>query len=128
MSAKKTRLEEAEMQYCGQMQEWLTNPKNEDLPSEVVEAHIEAAFQEFLQALLFSEEETAQFIANGGIMDELDFLPLIFNHFKSVKIYQAIKSNCEAAFLHKHSTESEDLRQARNHLLAHIKHQLGICE
>ena len=52
MSTKKSRLNRAEEKYCEQLHEWLTNPKNEDLPNNVVESKIEEAFNEFFQALI----------------------------------------------------------------------------
>ena len=113
MATKKTRLRKEEEKYCAELHEWLTNPKNEDLPNEIVEPKLQAAFDEFLQALLKDEEECAEFIANGNIIDELEFLPLIFEHFKSRKIYEAIKSNCDVAFSHKKIIESKDMEQRR---------------
>ena len=90
MAAKKTRLQKAAEKYCAELQEWLTNPKNDDLPNETVEPKIKAAFDDFLLALIKDEDECAEFIARGGIIDELDFLPLVFEHFKSQKIFDAI--------------------------------------
>ena len=52
MATTKTRLRKAEEKYCAELHEWLTNPKNEHLPDEIVEREIQAAFDEFLQALL----------------------------------------------------------------------------
>lgn len=121
MRKEKTRLRKAEIAYCEQLQEWLTNPKNEDLPNETVEAHIADAFQAFLQALLQNEDECAAFIAQGHVADELEFIPLIFEHFKSAKIYEAICANCEVAFSHKYATESDETEQARRAMLVHMK-------
>lgn len=121
MATKKTRLRKAEEKYCEELHEWLTNPKNEDLPNEIVESKIQAAFDEFLQAMLENEDECAEFIAKGGIIDEIDFLPLIFEHFKSRKIYEAIKSNCEVAFSHKYSTESEETELKRKEMLLNMQ-------
>lgn len=121
MATKKTRLRKEEEKYCAELHEWLTNPKNEDLPNEIVEPKLQAAFDEFLQALLEDEEECAEFIANGNIIDELEFLPLIFEHFKSKKIYEAIKSNCDIAFSHKFGVESEELERKRNKMLSHMQ-------
>ena len=126
MATKKTRLRKAEEKYCEELHEWLTNPKNEDLPNEIVESKIQAAFDEFLQAMLENEDECAEFIAKGGIIDELDFLPLVFEHFKSRKIYEAIKSNCEVAFSHKYSVESEELTLKRREMLSYMQSCLGI--
>ena len=126
MTLKMTRLRKAEENYCAQLHEWLTNPKNEDLPPEVVEPKIKAAFNDFFQALIQDEDECAAFICQGNRMDELDFMPLIFEHFKSKKIYEAIKSNCEAAFSHQYSVESEDLKNRRKALLSHMQKVLGI--
>ena len=126
MATEKTRLRKAEEKYCEELHEWLTNPKNEDLPNEIVEPKIQAAFDEFLKAMLENEDECAEFIAKGGIIDELDFLPLVFEHFKSRKIYEAIKSNCEVAFSHKYSVESEELTLKRREMLSYMQSCLGI--
>lgn len=126
VSSNKSRLRKAEINYCNELQECLTNPKNEDMPNEIIEPKIKAAFNEFLQALLQDEDECAEFISQGGIMDELDFLPLLFNHFKSVKIYEAIKANCEVAFSHKLFTESEELEQSRRELIAYMEKQIDL--
>ena len=40
MTTKKSRLKIAEEKYCEQLHEWLTNPKNEDSPNDVVEPKI----------------------------------------------------------------------------------------
>lgn len=125
MRKVKTRLRKAEIAYCEQLQEWLTNPKNEDLPNETVEAHITDAFRTFLQELLQDEDECAEFISQGHIADELEFMPLIFEHFKSAKIYEAICANCEVAFSHKYATEAEETEQARREMLAHMKECLA---
>ena len=124
MVTKKTRLKKAEEKYCSELQEWLTNPQNEDLPDEIVESKIKAAFDEFLKALLEDESECAEFIAKGGIIDELDFLPFIFEHFKSQKIYDAIKSNCDIAFSNKYGTESKEMELIRNEMLASMRSYL----
>ena len=121
MTTKKTRLRREEEKYCAELHEWLTNPKNEDLPNEIVEPKLQAAFDEFLQALLEDEEECAEFIANGNIIDELEFLPLIFEYFKSRKIYEAIKSNCDVAFSHKKIIESKDMEQRRKEMLVNME-------
>ena len=126
MATKKTRLMKAEEKYCEQLHEWLTNPKNEDLPNEIVQSKIEAAFHDFFTALIADEEECAEFISGGGVMDEMKFLPMIFEHFKSKKIYEAIASNCEMAFAQKHSIESEDLVNDRKSLLSHMQNVLGL--
>lgn len=120
MGKRQTRLQQAESKYCNQLHEWLTNPKNEDLPNEIVEPQLKAAFNDFLEALILDEDECAQFISNENFLDELDFLPLIFAHFKSQKIYNAICANCEAAFSHKHFTESYETENKRRLLLAEI--------
>ena len=121
MATKKTRLRKAEEKYCAELHEWLTNPKNEDLPNEIVEPKIQAAFDEFLQALLEDEEECAEFIAKGNIIDELEFLPLIFEHFKTQKICEAINSNCDIAFSHKFGTESEEMECKRKEMLSCVR-------
>ena len=126
MTTEKSRLKKAEEKYCEKLHEWLTNPKNEDLPNDVVEPKIEAAFNDFFEALIADENECAEFIAEGCVMDEIELLPLIFEHFKSKKIYEAIKSNCDIAFEHKYSTESEDIENKRKALLSYIENQLGI--
>ncbi len=126
MVAKKTRLMKAEEKYCEQLHEWLTNPKNEGLPNEAIELKIEEAFNEFFHALIADEDECAEFISKGGVMDEIKLLPMIFEHFKSKKIYEAIKSNCEVSFAHKYSTESENLVNDRKSLLSYMQNALGI--
>lgn len=126
MSTKKTRLMKAQEKYCEQLHEWLTNPKNEDLPNEVVESKIAAAFSDFFNALIANEDECADFISNGGIINEIELLPLLFEHFGSKKIYEAIKSNCEIAFSHKYSTECEELESKRKALLSYMERKLGI--
>ena len=120
MATKKSRLRKAEEKYCAELHEWLTNPKNEDLPNEIVEREIQAAFDEFLQAMLENEDECAEFIAKGNIIDELEFLPFIFEHFKSRRIYEAIKSNCDVAFSRKNGTESKEMELQRNQMLSHM--------
>ena len=120
----KNRLRNAEDKYIEELHEWLTNPKNEDLPNEVVTPKIEAAFHAFLQELLQNEDECAAYISAGGVMNELDLLPLIFEHFKSRKIYKAIKSNCEVAFSHKLFTESEEIERKRKEMLSYMEHSL----
>ena len=126
MANKKTRLRKAEEKYCDALHEWLTNPKNEDLPAEITESKIKAAFDEFLQSLIKDEDECAEFIAKGQIIDELEFLPLIFEHFKSRKIFEAIKSNCDVAFSHKYSTESEITEIRRKEMLSIMQHYFEI--
>ena len=121
MGSKKTRLRSAEDKYIEELHEWLTNPKNEDLPNEVVTPKIEAAFHAFLQELLQNEDECAAYISAGGVMNELDLLPLIFEHFKSRKIYEAIRSNCEVAFSRKKGVESEETEQRRREMLAEME-------
>ena len=121
MTVKKTRLRKAEEKYCAELHEWLTNPKNENLPIETTESKIKTAFDEFLQALIEDEQECAEFVAKGGIIDELDFLPLVFEHFKSRKIFEAIKSNCDVAFSHKNGTESEETDLKRKEMLSYIQ-------
>lgn len=91
------------------------------MPNETVEPKIQAAFDGFLQALLKDEGECAEFIANGNIIDELEFLPLIFEHFKSRKIYESIKTNCDVAFSHKYGTESEEIELKRKEMLLHMR-------
>ncbi|MBO5907622.1 MAG: hypothetical protein J6Q85_05685 [Clostridia bacterium] len=126
MSTKKSRLNRAEEKYCEQLHEWLTNPKNEDLPNDVVEPKIEDAFNEFFQALIADENECAEYISKGGVMDEIELLPLIFEHFRNQKIYEAIKSNCEIALAHKYSTESKEVESKRKSLISYMKNELGI--
>ena len=126
MSTKKSRLNRSEEKYCEQLHEWLTNPKNEDLHNDVVEPKIEEAFNEFFQALIADENECAEYISKGGIMDEIELLPLIFEHFRNQKIYEAIKSNCEIAFAHKYSTESKEVESKRKSLISYMKNELGI--
>ena len=121
MDAKKTRLRKAEDKYCAELHEWLTNPRNADLPNEIVESKIQVAFDEFLQALLEDEHECAEFISKGNIIDEHEFLPLVFEHFKSQKIYEAIKSNCDIAFSHKYGTESEEMEIKRKEMLLYMQ-------
>ncbi len=128
MSLKNSRLRNAEIKYVEKLHEWLTNPKNEDLPNEVVTPKIEAAFNAFLQELLQDEDECAEFISAGGVMDELDFLPLIFQHFKSRKIYDAIKSNCDVAFSHKEFVESEEMEQKRKEMLLNMASSCNSCQ
>ena len=126
MSTKKSRLNRAEEKYCEQLHEWLTNPKNENLPNDVVESKVEAAFNEFFQALIADENECADFISEGGVMDEIELLPLLFKHFKNQKMYEAIMSNCEIAFSHKYSIESEEVEKKRKDLISYMKNELGI--
>ena len=123
---KGTRLQQAENKYCEQLHEWLTNPKNEDLPNEIVEPQIEAAFHTFLDALLLDEDECAQFITEGNFLNELELLPLIFDHFGSTKIYDAIYANCEAAFSHKYSFESAEMETKRRMMLERMAKALEI--
>ena len=98
------------------------------LPSEVIELKTEAAFNGFFEALIADEHECAAFISEGGVMDEIEFLPLIFEHFKSERIYKAIRSNCKMAFAHKHLAESEELENRRRSLLSHMQKALAIKE
>ena len=124
MGKKQTRLQQAESKYCDQLHEWLTNPKNENLPNEIIESQLKVAFNEFLDALVFDEEECAQFISEGRFLDEMEFLPLIFDRFRSAKIYDAICANCKIAFSHKHFTESPETESKRRLLLDEIAKKL----
>ena len=124
MANKKTRLQKAQERYCDQLHEWLTNPQNDDLPNEIIEKNIETAFNEFFQSLIADENECADFIAKGCIISEMELLPMIFEHFKSKKIYDAIKSNCEVAFSHEFFIESDDIEQQRRDMLAKMKSML----
>ena len=124
--AIKSRLKKAEEKFCEQLHEYLTNPKNENLPNEIVEPKIKEYFNEFFQSLIADEDECAIFISKGNILNEMELLPQVFEHFKSVKIYEAIKANCEVAFSQKFSIESENLLKARKRLLAHIEEVLNI--
>ena len=124
MSNKKNRLDKAEMKYSEELHEWLTNPKNEDLPNEIVEPKLEAAFNEYLQELFKDEDECAEFISTGSRLAELEFLPLVFEHFKSKKIYEAIKANCGVAFSHKQYIESNEMELRRKELLAYMEQQI----
>ncbi len=121
---RKSRLRIAADKYCEQLHEWLTNPKNADLPNEIVVPKLDSAFHTFFQELIFDEQECADFISKGGIIDEMEFLPLVFEHFKSRKIYEAIKSNCEASFSGIHSIESDELQNARKMLILHMQNTL----
>ncbi len=121
---KKNRLKEAEEKYCKQLHECLTNPKNENLPNDIIETKIEEAFNGFIQALVQNEDECACFISKGNVMDELEILPIVFDRFKSVKIYEAIKANCEVAFSHKFTVESKEVEQKRKIMLDDMKQQL----
>ena len=125
---KKSRLKKAEDKYCEQLHEWLTNPKNEDLPNDITESKINEAVNEFLQALFQNEDECANFISKGNILNELDVLPLVFDHFKSVKIYESIKSNCEVAFSHKYTVESKEQEQQRKEMLDKMEQQLKFMD
>jgi hypothetical protein len=122
----KSRLKKAEVQYCETLQDLLTNPKNEDLPNEIIQPQIEEALNKFVQELLLNEDETAAFIAEGNVFDEMKMLPIVFEHFKSAKIYVAIKTNCEIAFSHKFCVESADIEQERKAFLAYMEAQLDI--
>lgn len=120
MRTKKNRLKEAETKYCEQLHEWLTNPRNQDLPDEIVEPKIEAAFNEFIKALVQDEDECAEFISKGCVLDEMEILPVVFNHFRSEKIYEAIKSNCEVAFSHQYVVESDEREKERQKMLDYM--------
>ena len=71
----KSRLKKAEVLYCETLQDLLTNPQNEDLPNEIIEPQIEEAFNKFVQELLLNEDETAAFIAEGNVFNEMEILP-----------------------------------------------------
>ena len=122
----KFRLKNAENKYVEELQEWLTNPKNEDLPNESVAPKIETAFYNFVQELLLNEEECAEFISKGSVVDELQILPIVFEHFKSLKIYEAIVANCNVALSHKYTVESSEMEQQRKELLRYMQGQLGL--
>ncbi len=128
MKRKTTRLEMAESRYCDQLHEWLNNPQNEDKSSEIVESKIAVAFDEYVQALLLDEGECADFISTGGRMGELEFLKIVFDHFKSKRIAEAITSNCELAFTHAFSTESQELEEDRRKLIAYMEQYFKTSE
>jgi len=121
---KKNRLKNAEIKYSSKIQELLTNPINEILPDNIINPQINSAFSEFLEEILKDENECAEFISKGNIVDEIYILRPVFEHFKSNKIYEAIKSNCEIAFSHKYSIESKEIEQMRKDLLLYISSQL----
>lgn len=118
------RLKNAENKYCLQKHEWLTNPQNEDLPDEIIEQRLQEAFDEFLKELCLDEDESAEFISGGCVLDELEFLRTVFDYFKSEKIYEAIKTNCEIAFSHKYVTESQEIENERKELIVYMQKQL----
>ncbi len=89
----KNRLIETEIKYFDALQEWLTNPKNEDLQSEIVENEIRKACDEFVEALTLDEGETANFLSNSSQIYDIDVLLSVFEHFRSKEIYEAIKEN-----------------------------------
>ena len=126
MRVKATRLEKEEEKYENEMQNWLTNPKNEDLSDEVVEQKLADAFDRYVQALLLNERECAEFIAAGGRMGEPEILEIIFEHFKSREIFEAIKQNCELAFSHRLFVESQAIEEKRRILLSYIEANLGV--
>ena len=126
MKKKSTRLEKAEAEYESQLHEWLTNPKNEDLSPELTEEKLSAAFQRFLDELLADEAECAAFIFVGGRLDEHLYLKTVFDHFKSQKIFEAIKQNCAVAFSGESFTEAEELLSARRELIAYMESCLRI--
>lgn len=121
-----SRIEKAEIKYCNTLQEWLTNPKNESLPDEIVENEISASFDEYIKELLLDETECAEFISAGNRTEELEYLKFVFDHFKSHKIYEAIKINCEIAFSHKFLIESEEAQASRRNLIAYMQKELKI--
>ena len=71
--------------------------------------------------LIQDEDECAEFISKGKKADELEFLPLVFEHFKTRKIFDAIKSNCEITFSHKYSTESEKTELKRKEMFSNMQ-------
>lgn len=121
-----TRIEKAGLKYSEQLQDLLNNPVNENLSNEIIEPKIKNAFGEYLQALLQDEDECVAFVSKGNIPEEIIVLPLIFEHFKSVKIYNAIKTNCEIAFSCKYSTESKELEQKRKDLIDYMQSTLNL--
>lgn len=124
MSVNIKRLLKAEKKYFNELQEYLTNPQNEDLPNDVIEPKISEAFKEYVQALLLDEDECANFISEGGRAGETEYLKIVFDHFKSRKICEAIKSNCEAAFSHKFSVEAREMEIFRRELITYMEEQL----
>ena len=90
------------------------------MPDEIVEPKIEAAFNEFIKALVQDEDECAEFISKGCVLDEMEILPVVFNHFRSEKIYEAIKSNCEVPFSHQYVVESDEREKERQKMLDYM--------
>ena len=128
MMEKNSRLKMAEKKYVYELQEWLTNPKNADLANEMIEGKLKEASQAFYKELIQDESECADFLSKGGVADELEFIPLIFEYFKSRKIYDAIKSNCEVAFSHTLFVESSELEQQRKEMLSNMEKCLNKLE
>ncbi len=120
------RLKNAEKSYEHALQEWLNNPKNENVSNEIIEQNIQKEFNKYLQELLLDENDCAIFISEGGKLNELNYLQTIFDHFKSLKIYQAIKTNCEIAFSHKLFEEDDESEQKRKTLIKYMQEALHI--
>ena len=122
---KKTRLELAEEKYEEALHAYLTNPASEKLSNEAVEEALDAAFCEFYSELILNEDECCEFIAEGGRLNELDYLEKLFNHFKSRKIYLSILENCRRANSGELMVESQELKDVRAKLIAYMEAALA---
>ena len=121
----KTRLETARDRFVNLCSELFSD--GESLEYDHIFEMYDAYVNQFLQDLYVSEEETAKMIERGGWMDDYNFFKKIFDHFKTERIYNAIKSNCENAFmLEGEFAESPDMITFRKDLISYMQKQLNI--
>ena len=121
----RTRLEKAREDYVEKYIDLFSN--GESLEYDHIFELYDAYVNQFLQELYIDEDETARMIARGGWFDEINFLKPIFDHFKSVKIYEAIKTNCEHAFnADEEVAEPENFIEARKELIKYMQKILNI--
>ncbi|MBR6737860.1 MAG: hypothetical protein IKL82_05810 [Clostridia bacterium] len=124
MKKKKTRLQQALSNYYTLLHTYLDNPLYEDEPNEVVDPLCDKAYDEFIKEFLLNEDECAEFLEHGRRYVEIDWLEIAYNHFKSEKIYNAIKENCDIAFSQKFVIESDELTERRKDLLLRMEKEL----
>ncbi len=120
----KTRLESARDKYVNEYITLFT--ENDGLDLDEIFKKQEVIFNTFLQELLKDEDDTANQILKGGWFGEIDFFMPIFNHFKSFKIYDAIKANCFKVLYSDIDSESVENLEKRKSILFSIEKQLGI--
>ena len=118
-----TRLEKAHSRYFEQLNTYSYCDPYVDDETEMVDKLCEEAEVEFLKELLFNENDCAEYIENGKRFLEVEWLEKACDHFKSAKIYDAIKKQCEQALSKKYFFEQGELLASRFNLLFKIENE-----